>query len=273
VTVPLFDYTRLPYEPVGTGAGGPSSSFVLDLAIDAVGGDVLRAPLEALRVALGDDATVWGLKLGPCGYSWELYFYDYSRIDPRFRVDRVLAVIGDVAPPLALSVPVDPRRHFMFSVDVASTAPRPVHLYFYDVGERMTGLSYGADPSDGWTLENHYSFYEPATEAALLREKVVDSPNVSAAVPVERILVPELVDCRRVCVANKPTCDGVYFSGVPLSQFAGFLRSFDYDQELVSSVARHEPELDHILYDVAFDYRSDASGELEILKSAFYGTV
>src|SRR5207248_9410358 len=107
--------------------------------------------------------------------------------------------------------------------------------------ERMTGLSYGADPSDGWTLENHYSFYEPATEAALLREKVVDSPNVSRAVPVERILVPELVDCRRVCVANKPTCDGVYFSGVPVSQVAGLLRVFACHRGLRAAIAQRDP--------------------------------
>jgi hypothetical protein len=267
----LFDYTLLPYEPVSDVDGKHTSSFVLDAVIDAAGAGDLRRSVRSLQTALGVDATVWGAKRDGSGYSWELYFYDYSREDPRYRVDNVLEAVGDAAPALTLAVAEHPRRHFMFSVDVCCSAPRPVHLYFYDVGERMTGLSYGAAP-DGWVLENHYAFYEPGGDDRVLREKVQDSPHLPPGASAQAVLVPELLACRRICVANKPTCDGVYFSGVRLSQFLRFLEAFGHDPALVSTIARNENALDHMLYDVAFDYRVSPSGEVEVLKSAFYGT-
>jgi hypothetical protein len=274
----FFDYTRFPYEPVRGATGKWSSSFVLEAALDAAGADALKEPIRALGGALGLDATVWGAKHTAAGYSWELYFYDYSRADPRFRVDRVLDAIGAVGPTGPPAPPIDAgaRRHFMFSVDVspafaAADHVAPVHFYFYDVGDRMTGISYGYGPS-GWALENHYAFYDPRGEMEPLREKVADSPRLGAGNPVEVVLVPQLVDCRRVCVANKPTCDGVYFSGVHLDQFIQFLESFGHPAPFVAALRDQKPALDHMLYDVAFDYRATPTGELQVLKTGFYGT-
>jgi hypothetical protein len=274
----FFDYTRVPYEPASDPAGKWSSAFVLEAALDAAGASSLKEPVRALGATLGVDATVWGAKQTAEGYSWELYFYDYTRTDSRFGLRPVLDVLGAVGP-VGTALPVDAgsRHHFMFSVDVAPTFASEnripaVHLYFYDVGERMTGLSYGYGPA-GWVLENHYAFYEPSTETALLNEKVRDSPHFGPGVAVERVLVPELLDCRRVCVANKPTCDGVYFSGVRLSQFIHFLESWSHDPSLASTVRAEDAALDHMLYDVAFDYRASPAGEVQVLKTAFYGTV
>ena len=75
-----------------------------------------------------------------------------------------------------------------------------------------------------------------------------------------------------MCVANKPTCDGVYFSGVRVSQFIDFLETWVGDAGLASTIRDEEGALDHMLYDVAFDYRAAPGGEVEVLKTAFYGT-
>ena len=273
----FFDYTRAPYEPVSDPAGKWSSSFVLVAALDAAGAASLEEPIRALGDAVGRDATVWGAKRTAAGYSWELYFYDYTRSDPRFGLGPVLDALREFGPTgAAVPVEVAARRHFMFSVDVPATAgpedgAPAVHLYFYDVGERMTGLSYGYGPT-GWVLENHYAFFEPRAEAALLREKVTDSPHFAPHMPVALVLAPGLLDCRRVCVANKPTCDGVYFSGVRVSQFIDFLETWVGDAGLASTIRDEEGALDHMLYDVAFDYRAAPGGEVEVLKTAFYGT-
>ena len=269
----FYDYTGLCYEPVNDPTGKWSSSFVLEGVLDAAGAGAMKGIVRSLGGAIGVDATVWGAKRTREGYSWELYFYDYTRQDPRFCVSRILDVIGRSGPS-GLPPLVDgcPRRHFMFSVDVApTTGEEGVHVYFYDVGERMTGLSYRFDAS-GWVLENHYAFYDPITDGALLREKVADSPRLGPDVPIERVLVADLLDCRRVCVANKPGCDGVYFSGVTVAQFIRFLETFGHDPAFVAVVRKNEPALDHMLYDVAFDYRTTPGGDLEIIKTGFYGT-
>ena len=239
----------------------------------------MKAPLRALGAALGADATVWGAKHTTDGYAWELYFYDYTRGDARFSLDALLDTIDPVGGP-AVPRPAEasPRRHFMLSIDIplaavaeARAGTAPVHFYFYDVGDRMTGLSYRFEPN-GWVLENHYAFYDPRTELTLLVEKVADSPRVGPGIDAAMVLVPDLVDCTRVCVANKPTCDGVYFSGVGVRQFIRFLEGFGHDPELVAIIRAHEHALDHMLYDVAFDYRTSPAGELEVLKTGFYGT-
>ena len=273
----FFDYTRFPYQPVGDPAGKWSSSFVLEAALDTAGAGALKAPLRALGAALGADATVWGAKHTTDGYAWELYFYDYTRGDPRFGLHALLETLGPVgAPGAPRPAEPSPRRHFMVSVDVTPTfaavaGTAPVHFYFYDVGDRMTGLSYRFEPSR-WVLENHYAFYDPRTEMTLLAEKVADSPRLGPGLDAARVLVPDLVDCTRVCVANKPTCDGVYFSGVDVRQFIRFLEAFGHDPAFVAIIRAHEHALDHMLYDVAFDYRTTAAGELEVLKTGFYGT-
>jgi hypothetical protein len=274
----FFDYTRFPYEPVCDPSGKWSSSFVLEAALETAGAGGLKAPIRALGAALGADATVWGVKHSTDGYAWELYFYDYTRGDARFGLDALLETIGPVAVLGAPRPPeASPRRHFMLSVDVspafaAVDGTAPVHFYFYDVGDRMTGLSYRFEPA-GWVLENHYAFYDPRSEITLLAEKVADSPRLGSGVDAAQVLVPDLVDCTRVCVANKPTCDGVYFSGVRVGQFIGFLEAFGHDPALVAVIRAHDHALDHMLYDVAFDYRTTPTGELEVLKTGFYGTV
>jgi hypothetical protein len=272
----FYDYTGIRYEPVRDPSGKWRSSFILEAALDAAGDSALKEIVRAVGETVGAGATVWGAKRMGNRYSWELYFYDYTRENPRFRVSGVLEAIGRTAAQESISPDESrPRRHFMFSVDL-TTAPdddaaAPSHYYYYDVGDRMTGLSYRRDVS-GWVLENHYAFYDPTAEAALLREKVLDSPRLGPDVPVQQVLLADLLDCRRVCVANKPSCDGVYFSGVTVAQFIRFLETFDHDRRLSAAIRTNESALDHMLYDVALDYRTTPRGDLELLKTAFYGT-
>ena len=86
---------------------------------------------------------------------------------------------------------------------------------------------------------------------------------------VSRIL-DGIRDCRTICVANKQTHDCVYFSGVNVDQLLWFLNRFSYPEPIRSFIADNRSNLDHLLFDVGFDYRMDGTS-LAVLKSGYYG--
>jgi hypothetical protein len=95
--------------------------------------------------------------------------------------------------------------------------------------------------------------------------------RIEALIGLEDILLPELLDCTSICIANKQLCDCVYFSRLGVGQLLFFLERFDYPRALVSFIQEHQSQLDHLQFDVGFDYRM-AGRRLEILKSGYYGT-
>jgi hypothetical protein len=76
--------------------------------------------------------------------------------------------------------------------------------------------------------------------------------------------------CQTIVVANKQARDGVYFSRVNVKQLLYFLRRMDYPASHIDMVERHQASLDHLLFDVGFDY-SMQGRDLKIVKSAYYG--
>ena len=64
--------------------------------------------------------------------------------------------------------------------------------------------------------------------------------------------------------------DTVYFSEVNVDQLLLFMRRLDYPAGLVGFVEENRAKLDHLLFDVGFDYRVE-NGDLRIIKSGYYG--
>jgi hypothetical protein len=71
-------------------------------------------------------------------------------------------------------------------------------------------------------------------------------------------------------VANKQGNDAVYFSRINVDQLIFFMRRMDYPKEMTSFVVAHRDNLDHLQFDVGYDYRMEGS-DLVILKSGYYG--
>jgi hypothetical protein len=71
-------------------------------------------------------------------------------------------------------------------------------------------------------------------------------------------------------VANKQGNDAVYFSRINVDQLIFFLKKMRYPMELVSFIEENRSKLDHLLYDVGYDYKMDGK-DLVILKSGYYG--
>ena len=165
----------------------------------------------------------------------------------------------------------------MFSLDIDDalvTGAREldvVHMYVGNVGSSVSsGISYALRPQSS-TMENFYFFFDAKTQLEEAANKIFCSAYVDVTkIHYNRILWPELRDCRTICVANKKANDCVYFSGINVDQLLFFLKRLDYPKEIVGMVETNRANLDHLLYDVGLDYRVEGD-QLRILKSGYYG--
>ena len=89
-------------------------------------------------------------------------------------------------------------------------------------------------------------------------------------IDVDQIVRPEFRECGTICVANKQRSDCIYFAGIKVDPFIHFLKWLNYPNETISFVEENRSMLDHLEYDVGFDYRMEGK-ELVILKSGYYG--
>jgi len=231
--------------------------------------------VDAIREGIGAFRTVFGVKLLPDRLAWEFYFYDYRRRQREVSISRVLQAIRPMVP-----CDVQPNEnlpYFMFSLDLdhelagGSRGLDVVHMYIGNAGSAVSsGIAY-AVRAESTILENFYFFFDARTQLSEVAKKVGSSANIDdTQLPVETVLLPQLRRCQTICVANKPTHDCIYFSGVDVTQLLWFLKRLQYPRPVIDFVDDNRGNLDHLLFDVGFDYRME-SGELKILKSGYYG--
>lgn len=231
--------------------------------------------VDAIREGIGPFRTVFGVKLLGERLAWEFYFYDYERRQRRVSISRVLEAIRPLAPcrvTVSESLP-----YFMFSLDLDAdlAAGRRdidvVHMYVGNPGSTVSsGVAY-AMREGGAKLENFYFFFDAATQLDDAAKKICNSAYFDETrFPLDTILVPELRGCKTICVANKQTHDCVYFSGVDVHQLLYFLERLRYPAPIAAFVRDHLASLDHLLFDVGFDYRMEGD-RVAVLKSGYYG--
>jgi len=239
--------------------------------IDARACDIV----EAIRAAIGPFRTVFGIKLLPGRLAWEFYFYDYERRARQVSISRVLAAIR---PFVRCEVRANENLpYFMFSLDLDAelAAGRRdldvVHMYVGNPGSAVSsGIAYALRPG-GTTLENFYFFFDAPAQLDEAAGKIRSSAYFDdTRLDIDEVLVPGLRACQTICVANKQTHDCVYFSGVDVDQLVAFLERLRYPEPIVSFARENRGNLDHLLFDVGFDYRGEAGG-LAVLKSGYYG--
>jgi hypothetical protein len=272
----FFNYALWPYKPAVPHANKFRSLNLLLHSFETAGGDERLLQLVGMiREKVGTSNTVWGVKHTGEGMKWELYFYDYARS----RRQRSISLVLDAIKPL-VSSPINPNEgllYFMFSLDIDNGLVRrerdleELHMYIGNPGSSVSsGICYALSPA-GSRLENFYFFFDARTQLDDVFAKVACSAHVDMTrIGIDSIVVPELRDCRTICVANKQKNDCIYFAGITIDQFISFLRRLNYPGETVSFVEKNRSMLDHLEYDVGFDYRMDGSG-LKILKSGYYG--
>ena len=231
--------------------------------------------VRTIRERIGYSWTVWGLKQQGKSVAWEFYFYDYRRIQRERSITKILETIRPMIPCRIQAIETQP--YFMFSIDIDDeilSGKRDldeVHMYIGNTASNVSsGISYSLT-ARGKKLENFYFFFDPKTEMKGLLNKVFCSAHVDPSqITIDQVVWPELRNCKRICAANKQNNDCIYFSGINVDQFVFFLKRLNYPGEIPSFVERNRSVLDHLQYDVGFDYRTEGN-EVIILKSGYYG--
>lgn len=272
----FFDYCLQPYDPLRDPRGKLRSESLLWNSLDVAGAPrALDEVLAAVQRTAGRDMTVVGIKHLRGRLWWELYFYDRLKEDPAVRASSIIAAVAPwfvVRPRPRETVP-----YFMFSFDLTAenatgSDVEVVNLYlpYFEV---QGGRSYKLW-ADRIEMDNVYRFLHPKMEIREALHEIHQSVFVDfSRVPLSRVLLPELFDCNRICVAKKRCADAVYYSGIDVGQLLFFLRAFGYPAATVEFVERNRSQLDHLRFDVGIDYAMRPDGSLEMTKSSYYCTL
>lgn len=273
---PYYDYCLWQYRPVAPPEGKLRSANLLYHSFEIAGAPASANDLvDAIRRGIGMFNTVWGIKQIDGDLRWELYFYDYRRRARERSITKVLEIMRPFIPcPVTAN---ESLNYFMFSVDLAIdllTRAREldeVHMYMGNPGSAVSsGICYSLTVG-ARRLENFYFFFDARTQGDEIAGKINSSIFFdTTTTPIELLLWPEMRGCKVVVVANKQQNDAVYFSRITIDQLLFFLRRMKYPSSHVAFVEANRERLDHLLYDVGFDYRME-DGSLHILKSGYYG--
>ncbi|MEE8416577.1 MAG: hypothetical protein V3S05_09915 [Desulfobacterales bacterium] len=272
----FFDYCLWEYKPVVPFENKFRSVNLLFHSFDVMGvHERVFELVQTIRKGIGASRTVWGVQQAGEDISWEFYFYDYRRKERKRSITKLLNIVRPFAP---CEIKANENLHyFMFSIDIDNDLIsgagnlEEVHMYIGNPGSMVSsGISY-ALTNKGTRLENFYFFFDAKKHLDDIIAKVACSSFIDTTeIGIDRILWPELRDCKVIVVANKPKNDCIYFSRVNIDQFIFFLKRMNYRKEMILFVEENRPRLDHLLYDVTFDYRMEGP-ELMILKSAYHG--
>lgn len=272
----LADFMLWKYAPVATVEGKLRAASILFHSLEVTGVDRRMFELvDAIRSGFGMLNTVWGIKKLGDKIAWEFYFYDYRLRERKRSITKLMDIIRPFAD---CEVPVDENLpYFMFSIDIdgqlvsGSGKVTEVHMYIGNTGSTVSsGICYSLK-KEATRLENLYYFFDPKSQM----QQIVGKASCSAYFDgtrsdIDQVFWPELCNCNVIIVANKRNNDSVYFSRITIDQLIFFLKRLRYPDDICHFVEGHREELDHQLYDVGLDYRSEG-GKVVILKSGFYG--
>jgi hypothetical protein len=273
----FFNYCLWEYRPLVAPQGKFRSVNLLFHSLEVAGADPRMFDLvQALRRDIGMSQTVWGIKYARQKIGWELYFYDYRRRERALSMSKVLKAIEPLIS--GCTVRVNENYHyFMFSIDISnelvsgSRSLDEIHMYIGNPGSTVSsGICYSLTGSLA-RLENFYFFFDAKLHRDEIIAKICCSAHVDTEfIDIDMILWPELRECKTICLANKQQNDCIYFSGINVDQLIFFLCKMKYPVEFCTFVEDNRRRLDHLLYDVGFDYRM-IGDSLTIEKSGYYG--
>lgn len=272
----FYDFCLWEYKPVTPYENKFRLSNLLFNSFDVMGIDGRALELvQAIREGIGVSCTVWGVKKRGNEILWEFYFYDYKRTERERSITKLLDIIR---PFIRCGIKANENYlYFMFSIDIdedlisGKKDLEEIHMYIGNPGSTVSsGICYSFK-GRGTRLENFYFFFDAKKQINEIVNKIVCSAYIDLGqINIDQIIWPELKKCEIIVVANKQNNDGIYFSRINIDQLIFFLKRMNYPEKIVSFVEGNRSKLDHLLYDVGFDYRMEGNN-LVILKSAYFG--
>ena len=272
----FYDFCLWEYQPAVPYENKFRSVNLLFNSFDVVGvNERIFDFVQAIREGIDLSHTVWGVKQLGDDIRWEFYFYDYRRREREKSITKVLEIIR---PFIRCELkPNENYHYFMFSIDVddhlisRARDLEEIHMYIGNPGSTVSsGICYLLTKG-GTKLENFYFFFDAKKEMEDVLGKIACSAYIDTArIHIDQILWPEMRDCKVIVVANKQGNDAVYFSRINVDQLIFFLKKMRYPVKLVSFIEENRSKLDHLLYDVGYDYKMDGK-DLIIPKSGYYG--
>ncbi len=272
----FVDYCLWPYEPSASPINKFHSINLLLHSFDTTSADPNFYRLcENLQTHMGRGKTVWGIKNVDNQLSWELYFYDYRRLQRSRSIELALRSLKPyVHSPLRAPAHCP---YFMFSIELNSAllsgnqALDEISIYVGNTGcDVSSGLCYELTTA-GLAFKNLYYFYDAQTQMDDIKGKIACSAHLDLErFKWEMVLWPEMLSCKTIVVANKRYNDAIYFSRITVKQLLSFLRRLNYPSDIIAFIDEHREQLDHLLFDVGIDYRME-NGTFTILKSGYYG--
>lgn len=263
----FYDYCHFEYKPGNVPKDKLRSADLLIHSFkSAKCGKQFYDFIDILRQKFGVNNTVWGIKKNDENPAWEFYFYNPEKKDSRINISNFIKVSKKF---FSADMKVNENvPYFMFSVDITkklfkSKKLQGLHVYVDN--------SYFLDKT-GMTLENQYSFYQPKREKKGLVFDIKKSAIIDfTKIKLSEILWSRLIDCYSICRSHKRKNDAIYYSRINIDQFIIFLKKLNYPNKLISFIEKNKQKLNHLYYDVGFDYSME-NNKLKIIKSGYYGT-
>jgi hypothetical protein len=272
----FYDFCLWEYKPLTSCDNKLRSSNLLFNSFEFTGvNERVSDLIQAIREGFGVSHTVWGLKKIGDAIRWEFYFYDYRRVERERSITKLIHILR---PYVRCPIEVNEKLHyFMFSIDIDDALVSggrdldEMHMYIGNPGSTVSsGICYSLKSSET-RLENYYFFFDAVKQQKDIVIKAMTSAYLDTTViGLDQIFWPEMRNCEVIVVANKQGNDAVYFSRINVDQLIFFMRRLGYPNDLLSFVEENRSRLDHLLFDVGYDYRMEGK-ELVILKSGYYG--
>lgn len=269
----FHDYVLAEYPPRTSAVGKLRSMNVLVESFALAGIEKEGVALvNHIREGFGRFRTVWGIKHEPTARAekqlrWEFYFYDRKREHADLSIDRMRDLL---APHLNIAATEPfPLPWHMFSVEFSTDqlmgkTPAPLDVY-------VDMRSYKLD-GDRLSFENVYTFHHAQTEIDDILHRLSASLHYQDGHDrLVDLMPPHLVDCHKICVANKNATDALYFARVKTPALLRFLRDHSWPESLRDFVAEYEDEFDHLCWDVGVDF-ARVDGKAKALKIGIYGS-
>lgn len=233
------------------------------------GGDAIAKAFNAIRAKWGPFNVVWGVKSGPQGLSWELYFYDYDRDQRRLGLRDLSDCLPGLVPEALLRA--DDWPWFMVSVEFSAATLAAGCIPCVDLYFEADGGTISAGQSEVWdgrsrVRKNDYHFYRSEPDRLQLQRDLADMP------PLPLPFAPGRYGEEIFVISRKRQSSAAYFSRVDIRRTIAFAEEAGFDPRLIAFLRENSDGLAPFLFDTGIDYVAGAPAG-RLLRSAIYGVM